>query len=317
MKKLFSFVLKAFLSVGLIYLAVNQLDFDILFSFLLKMNAWWLAASLVVLTVSYCLGALQWQWILRISRFDLGYAKVLGYYYVGLFFNNFLISGMGGDFLRVYDIKKYGDENQGLSPAMASVILDRFVGLMALIILASVSGIFVLGKGESTGLFAAILFLLFSSIFVIALLLHKPIADRTVKPLARRIPKGLYAKLQSLYYAMNRFRHEPAGLLRIGTIAVSVQSMRIFSIFAIGRALGDESSSVYYLLFVPMISLAASLPISIGGTGPREQTTVFLFRKIGVARELAFSIGFITYLISAFSTIPGAIIFLFRKHART
>ncbi|HNB57539.1 MAG TPA: lysylphosphatidylglycerol synthase transmembrane domain-containing protein, partial [bacterium] len=231
-----------------------------------------------------------------------------------LFFNIFLISGMGGDVLRVYDIHRHTSDPQRLSPALAVVFFDRFVGLLILILYACISGIFLIGQGESLRMFFAITGLLLLWIFALILLFHRPLAIFLLTPLAWLVPKRLRMRVDHLYSELNRFRTAPQLLMRVFLIAGGVQMLRIIAIAAIGRALGDASSLMFYILFVPMISLAASLPISIGGTGPREQTTVFLFRKIGVSSEIAFSIGFVTYLLSAVSTLPGGFIFMLRKN---
>ncbi|HMV25870.1 MAG TPA: lysylphosphatidylglycerol synthase transmembrane domain-containing protein [bacterium] len=307
-------VLKISVSLGLMYWAVRSIDLTVMIAIWQSINVNWILASFILLTLSYLLGAWQWQSILAIGDIRLKYPTVVGYYYVGLFFNNFLISGMGGDVLRVYDIHRHTSDPQRLSPALAVVFFDRFVGLLILILYACISGIFLIGQGESLRMFFAITGLLLLWIFALILLFHRPLAIFLLTPLAWLVPKRLRMRVDHLYSELNRFRTAPQLLMRVFLIAGGVQMLRIIAIAAIGRALGDASSLMFYILFVPMISLAASLPISIGGTGPREQTTVFLFRKIGVSSEIAFSIGFVTYLLSAVSTLPGGFIFMLRKN---
>ncbi len=317
MKKIILSAIKVAVSVGLIAWTTYHLDWSALLLHWSEVNILWIMLSLSVLTVSYFAGAWQWQMIMRSGGIMIRYPKTLGYYYVGLFFNNFLISGMGGDILRVYDIHKHTDRPEHLSPAVAAVFLDRLTGLMMLIFLAGVSGIFLLGQGESTRLFFSILGLFGIWFIGFVILFNKAIADRTVKPIFKMLPEKIYSRLQNLYHEVHKFRREPQMLIRVFSVSLLVQSLRIFSIFCIGRALGDQSSLAYYLLFVPLISLVSSLPISIGGTGPREQTTVFLFRKIGMPAEIAFSIGLLTYVISITSAIPGGFVFMLRKNRLT
>ncbi|NUM80869.1 flippase-like domain-containing protein [bacterium] len=313
MKKFLFLCFKVLVSAGLIYFAVYKLNWAALRENWQQTEWLWLATSVVFLSLSYFLGAMQWQWILRIGQFSIGYWKVLGYYYVGLFFNSFLISGMGGDFMRIYDIRKHSVDEKSLSPALASVFFDRFLGLFTLIFLAGLTGAFVIGRGESPGMFFTIIVLLAAWILVFVIVFNKKIADRTIKPLFKITPPRVYERLERLYYAMNSFKTRPDQLIRIFGISLVVQCLRIFSIWSVGRALNDSSSLVYYVIFVPIISLAASLPISIGGTGPREQTAILLFKRIGLTHELAFSIGFITYIIGTISALPGAAVFLLRK----
>lgn len=313
MKKYLYLFLKIAISFGIIFFTVRSIELESLKIQFMKTDPLWIGCSLILLSLSYFLGAFQWRLILRMAQITLSYPVTLGYYYVGLFFNNFLISGMGGDFLRVYDIQKHSPDQERLSPALATVFFDRFVGLLTLIFFACVTGVFMIGRGESVRMFTSIAVILTIWILGLIIVFNKKAADTIVKPFTGLIPKKIYERLRHLYHEVHSFRTQPLELSKIFCISLVVQGLRILTIWAIGRAMADQSSVLYYIIFVPIISLAASLPISIGGTGPREQTTVLLFRKIGVTAETAFSIGFVTYIVSMISTIPGALIFLLRK----
>lgn len=305
--------LKILISAGLIYITIRQLEMENLWRIWSGLQLPWLLIACLIMTASYFFGAYQWKMILDISRFDLPYRQVLSYYYVGLFFNNFLLSGMGGDLLRIYDIHRHANDKDHLSPALATVFFDRFAGFITLIFLASLSGLLEIGRGTSIRLVLLILVMLGGWILLMTALFYKPVAEWTIKPIGKLLPENIYSRFQHLYYEINRFGSDKKAVVRILMMAVAVQVQRILAIWAVGRALGDDSPLVYYMIFVPLIAVAASLPISIGGTGPREQATIILFRRIGVAKEIAFSIGFIAYLVSAATTLPGAIIFILRK----
>ena len=313
MKKYLFLVLKIAISFGIIFFTVRSIDLEALKTQFLETDPFWIGCSLTLLSISYFLGAFQWRLILRMSQITLTYPATLSYYYVGLFFNNFLISGMGGDFLRVYDIQKHSPDQGRLSPALATVFFDRFVGLLTLIFFACITGVFMIGRGESVKMFVSIALLMSIWLLGLVIVLNKKTADVIVKPFTVFIPKTLYERFRHLYHEIHSFRAQPVQLSKIFSISLVVQGLRILTIWTVGRAMGDHSSMLYYIIFVPIISLAASLPISIGGTGPREQTSILLFRKIGVPAEMAFSIGFVTYVISMISTIPGALVFLLRK----
>ncbi len=312
-KKISGLALKVAVSSGVIYFTVYQLEFDALSRLWLGMDAGWILLSAALMTASYFAGAYQWMRILMISQYRIPYRLVLGYYYVGLFFNNFLISGMGGDVMRVYDIHRHSENRERLSPALATVFFDRFVGFITLVFLATLTGFFEIGHGASVRMVLLIIALLVSWIVLMIALFYKPVADWTLKPVGRLLPEKIYSRFQHLYYEINRFGTAKRELVYIFLVSLSVQAQRILAIWAIGRALGDTSLLVYYVIFVPLIAVVASLPISIGGTGPREQTTVLLFRRIGVSKEIAFSIGFLAYLVSMATTLPGALVFIIRK----
>ncbi|GEM_PF-877055 len=313
LKKTLIFFLKVAVSAGIIGFTVYNLDLDAIGRLWLTMDIGWVALSLLLVTLSYFFGALQWRYILEMAQFRLSYLKVLGYYYVGLFFNNFLISGMGGDFMRIYDIHQHSADRERLSPALATVLFDRFVGLITLIFLACLMGMVAVTRGESPRLVAGIGIMFASWVVLIIALFNKKTAEWTIKPLTKWMPQKIYVRFQHLYYEIHRFGSARRSLVCIFAVSILVQLQRILAIWAIGRALGDTSSVRYYIIFVPLMSIAASLPISIGGTGPREQTTIHLFRRLGVSQEIAFSIGFLAYVVSMITTVPGALLFIIRK----
>ena len=68
----------------------------------------WLGLAFSVLLASNVLGAYQWWRLLGAVGTRIPFWKVCTYYHVGLFFNNFLPAGIGGDIARVVDASRYG-----------------------------------------------------------------------------------------------------------------------------------------------------------------------------------------------------------------
>ena len=77
---------------------------------------------------------------------------------------------------------------------------------------------------------------------------------------------------------------------------------------AVGRKFGEDQAT----------NLAAliSLPISLNGIGVREGAAVVLFQMAGLTREQAFSIPFLTYVISVLISLLGGLIFISRTPRR-
>jgi hypothetical protein len=55
------------------------------------------------------------------------------------------------------------------------------------------------------------------------------------------------------------------------------QLLRVLSNYYSGLSLGIELSLLLYLVFIPVIGIAVSLPISISGIGLREYISIELF----------------------------------------
>jgi uncharacterized membrane protein YbhN (UPF0104 family) len=84
----------------------------------------------------------------------------------------------------------------------------------------------------------------------------------------------------------------------------------------VGLAVGVHVAVGYYFLFVPTLAALVSLPISLNGLGIREGAGVVLFQMAGLTREQAFTVPFLTYLVSVVISLLGGLIFISRPPRR-
>ena len=57
-------------------------------------------------TLSNFLGSIQWRALLQLQDIHLPFKQVVLLYFVGVFFNNFMVGNVGGDAVRIYDLKR-------------------------------------------------------------------------------------------------------------------------------------------------------------------------------------------------------------------
>lgn len=91
-----------------------------------------LAATLTALVAASLLVALRWHLILSLASPSPGPAALLKIVFVGLFFNQVLPTGVGGDAVRAWRCSKLGI---GLGAAVRSILLDRAWGFAVLVVL--------------------------------------------------------------------------------------------------------------------------------------------------------------------------------------
>ncbi|MBN1481577.1 flippase-like domain-containing protein [candidate division KSB1 bacterium] len=276
----------------------------------LKSARWqWLVVAFLVFSTSNFLGALQWYFLLRSQHVKFSFLHVLSYYHVGLFFNNFLIGYVGGDALRIYDVaRKSGDS----TIAVSSVVFDRFIGFFTLTSMAMGVSFFQIHKLASYGTvyFIGVILALWVATFF--LLLHENAGKtfgRLFKPL---LPHIVVQKVHDIYMAINQFRHQRFILLQIIGISIVVQALRIVTHYCTALAVGVQAHVLFFFMFIPIVALFASLPISFGGIGVREQSGVTLFSTVGLAASRVVTFEFLAYIIGVVATLPGGIIFALR-----
>jgi uncharacterized membrane protein YbhN (UPF0104 family) len=83
-------------------------------------------------------------------------------------------------------------------------------------------------------------------------------------------------------------------------------------IMALGLRL--DLSPVWFLVFVPVITLISMIPISLNGMGLREYAFMSLFGAIGIAPESCIALGLISSIVIILSALPGGIVYVFMRN---
>ena len=278
----------------------------------------WLAAAFALLIASNVLGAYQWNRLLRVVAIDLPFWKVVAYYHVGLFWNNFLPANVGGDLARIADASRAGSTR---TTAFSTVLLDRMIGTVALGSLAVITTLPVIDHFHLAAVYAGVLgfFLLASALLWAAL--HPAAMEWLARMLLAVGLSRLQPALDDLRLRMAAFRDRRVLLAQLMGVALAVQVMRIVVHVLVARALGLHIPLTYFFLFVPLLAVIVSLPISLNGIGVREGAGIVLFGLVGLDRESAFLLQFTTYLVAVAVSLIGGLVFLARiprrrAHAR-
>jgi hypothetical protein len=100
-----------------------------------------------------------------------------------------------------------------------------------------------------------------------------------------------------------------AGLMLGISVLVSLlyQFLAVVLHYVFMRALGLRVGFGYAAIFVPILSLAASMPVSINGLGVREGGYAFFLGKLGIAPSEAVSVGLLSLAMLLLSAAWGAL----------
>lgn len=276
-------------------------------------NPAWLALAVGLMFASNVIGAWQWGRLLEAVDIRIPGWKVLAYYHVGLFFNNFLPANIGGDIARVADASRYGPTK---TAALSAVLMDRLIGTVALAGLALVTTVPAIDHFHLGVVYAFVVAFFGLSVGMLWLVFHPgtiPLLDRL---LARVGLARLAPHLDDLALRLGVFRGRRDLLARMLVVALVTQVSRIGVHALVARALGVPVPFVYFLLFVPLLAVIVSLPISFNGLGVREGAGILLFGLVGVDRAHAFSLQFTTYLVAVAVSLLGGLVFVGRLPGR-
>jgi hypothetical protein len=304
---------KVAVSVVLFAVLLRRIDWSQVAPTLERARPEWLLAACSLLVASNIVGSWQWSRLLRAVDIPLPFWKVVAYYHVGLFWNNFLPANVGGDIARVSDAARAGSTR---ATAFSTVLLDRLIGTTALGGLAVITTLPAIDHFHLAAVYLGILGFFLVAVAVLWAVLHTgflALVDRALSAvgLARMRPA-----LAELAQRLAAFRSRRPLLARLLLVAVAVQVMRIFVHVAVARALDLHIEWTYFFLFVPLLAVIVSLPISLNGIGVREGAGIVLFGLVGLDKGAAFLLQFTTYLVAVAVSMIGGLVFLVRLPRR-
>jgi uncharacterized membrane protein YbhN (UPF0104 family) len=302
-------VAKAIVSVGLLAFLFQRIPLDQFASAARGVRFEWLIAAWLLLFGSNLLGAWQWSRLLQVVEIRIPFWKVCAYYHVGLFFNNFLPAGIGGDIARVSDSSRHGPTK---TAALSAVVMDRLLGTLAIASLALVTTLPAIDRFHLTLVYLAVVGFFAISITLVWAVFHPALLPALERLLSRVGLGGLSPHLDDLAQRIAGFRARRGLFAGLFAVAALTQISRIGVHALVARSLGLHVPLVYFFLFVPLLAVIVSLPISFNGIGVREGAGMVLFGLVGVDRAHAFSLQFLTYLVMVAVSMLGGLVFLVR-----
>ncbi len=312
MKRLLLTLLKVGISLALIALFLRRVEWRDLQTAFASADAAFCMLAVLLFALSNLLGAFQWRELLLTQGITLPVWRVISLYFVGVFFNNFLVSNIGGDAVRIYELKRL--TGRGL-PGFAATFLDRFIGLFTLICFAIVAYAF---SPELWGpaLWMPILALGCALLGVLVFGFSRRLSGFMLGIGRRIFPPRFIGFLEDVREGFMLYRHTYRMLGRVGLLAAGVQLCRIGVYYAAGHALGQEVGFQYFVIFIPLIAIVAAIPISFGGIGVRENMGVLLFGRVGMDPAPALAVMLLGYLSGIVASLAGGVVFVLRRLER-
>jgi uncharacterized protein (TIRG00374 family) len=278
-----------------------------------KIDATWLAAAIVSAGIPAILGITRWRWILHVQGLDVKYSRLFSISFIGLFFNAFMLGSTGGDVIKAWYVAH--ETHHKKAEAIATVVVDRLIGLLALFIIALVMmAIYHTRVWQDPKLFWFSMATLGVIVFTIVgtfVGLWKGFVDKFpgLRAWLQRMPK--YDALKRMVEAYRVYASHPVILTQTMLISFAVHFFAMFSIWCIGMGLAVRSATFAdYFLYLPIINSVTSVPITISGFGVREGMYVKMFHEVGVAGSVALVMSLVGYLCSLFWSIVGGGFFL-------
>jgi len=289
LKKYINFFIRLSVTALLILYLFKKIEItQVLNIFVLINPLVFLSASLLYILSSY-ISTLRWK--IFLNEKELKISTLFSLYLIGSFFNNALPGIIGGDVVKIFMIK----EKTGIREAIASVFMDRYTGLFALLLISLVFFILFYNKLPKH-IFLWLVPISFSGFIVGTLFLMVISRVKMLRELKDYISTFTQKQiLKGIFYSL------------------LVQFIVIISVYIIFYGLNISISFFELCVFLPIIILISMLPISISGLGVREWCFILFFgNSFGESQVVA--VSFLWFLSQAFASVIGGIEYLrFKK----
>jgi uncharacterized membrane protein YbhN (UPF0104 family) len=264
----------------------------------LRLELWFAAVG--VLVVAQVVSALRWRALAEPLGFHRSARQMIGYYFIGMYFNLLLPTSVGGDVVRAWYL---GSDPGSRLPAFVSVFLDRLSGLWVLLALACLGVVFSPLELKDWVVISVWGFAAAGALGSLLL------------PVLARVRVRNPGRFQRLVETLNAL---PAAHLLVWptVLSIVVQVANVVLVWLVGMSLDARVPASYYWVLVPMVSLLTMLPISVNGMGVREGATAMLLLPLGVAQETAVTLALLWFAVTALVSLSGGVVYLSGRFQR-
>lgn len=270
----------------------------------------WLAIFIFIAIVS--LMAVRWDILLRSQQHSPGYTKLLIFYFIGYFFNNFLPTAIGGDVSRAY----YAAKSSGNTPAsIGSVLFERILGVISTLTLATMS-MFGFISGLDPYLCGITVLMLLGAGFAIFTLLNPALFKLVSTLLAKITVLQLGERINKVLGAIHLYRFTKRTVLYGYLVSLSTQLLLVLMNFVLARSLGLLDVTIPQLLLVMPVSFVLGMLPSINGIGVRESGYVLFLARIfrSTSADQAIALSLLNTSVPIIISLIGGVLLVFYRH---
>ena len=292
--------LKLAAAVALSWLVLRKIDFHRAFAIALGLSPAVMVVAMVLLVIQAMLAAWRWSLVGGRGGAHLPPGPALRLFMVSLFYNQALPSTVPGDAARVWGAARFG----GLQAAAVGVFLDRLLTLIALLVLtlAALALLALQSRGD--------MLLLAPSLALAAILAAVAVAVRARERLKVLLPGKAGALAGRIGDAIDQL-FSSRDIFALGALSLFIHGLGIATFYVLAKGMALPLSPLGALITVPVVLLAALLPLSVNGWGIREATMILVLAGFGIGRTEAATLSVVFGLFQLVLGLSGGIFLLF------
>jgi len=263
------------------------------------------------LLVGLLIVAVRWRMLLRIQDIHIGLWESVRLTFLGHFFNAVVPGTVGGDLVKAYYVSRH-------TPHKAAVLVSVFVDRM-------------MGLAELTAMAGAIL----AAVWLAGL--EDPVVLRVPAVMVGVMAAGVTGvmlfvlssrfrsvfRLQKIYGRLSIARHIAAAgdaavlyrrrlgvLMAAFLMTIAAHVSWIGSLGLLGASLSLPAAWYSYFVYIPLIYIIGSVPLTPGGVGLVEKFYVVFFTGAGCTPSAIMGLALLSRLIPMVWGLPGLVVAL-------
>jgi uncharacterized protein (TIRG00374 family) len=267
----------------------------------------------------YVLGTLamagRWKALLSFAGIDLPLMRVWLISTEALAGGILLPGGIGGDALRIAAVasrpSRAGEARSPLSVVIASVLLDRAVGLSLIAGVAAALGALSGGAGASP-LVAILASIPVAVVVAIVVLRNAPLHR------IRQLSEGRLGRVVAPVLTYVRDPRAPRAIALAAALSVVVAAIQFSAIRGLVFALGaSPTADRWVYVGTAMAFIVGAIPALPGGWGTADAAYVFFFAFAGIGSGAALAVCLVYRLFGYACGAAGAILYVARRTTRS
>lgn len=298
--------LKAALTLLILALVLWKVPFRDLTARLARLRASDVALLTVITIAQVSFAVVRWHRLLVRLGERPRFLSLYGDALVGLTYNMFLPTTVGGDVVRALRARGRVGRTHA---AWSSSLFERIAGLLAMAVSGALAASIGIGFDEripsQIRVVAAVIAAVFLGVFFFAAAPFRILVGLLEKrlPSAANDVRGIVADLEGPLAT-------PAARMETLAWSVLVQALGIAFVLAGARGLDAPGHEVAILIGVPIVHVLSMVPITLGGLGLREGLFVGILGMLAVPADVALGLAAQWLASSLAFAVAGAVVAL-------
>ena len=299
--------LKLTATVGLAAFLLSRADWRKIGQSFAESNGFFLALVFIAMALCVVISAWKWRLLLDIHGIRFDFFRLNRLYFIAMFFNNFLPTGIGGDGYRV--MKTWHNE-RSRAGAVIAVFMERLTGIAALLMLGFAGGVIGwLVDGDWLSRWIVIIGLVGGALTLAlgAALLKTGLLQQWLR--SPRCP----AVVRTTFEHLTDYRNKPGESAMVMAVSFGFHFLTISWWWMLLAAVGAHLPLYHLVVVLAILSIVTVLPLSINGIGLVDGSFIYLAGQYGLTYEQGLTVMLLLRALMIPVSLMGAWYYLKEK----